>query len=179
MQQTQVVVWTKKHNTNRLTAASDRSLQQFMRSLTAVGSCLRWRSSGAQGTQCTGAPGATHFWNGWFIHWPYRTLPLRSIPSSVTWIMSSTTHCAKCLLASAGDTSANPQDGRAGAGPLDALCIGDLNGSIAKILCCGVFSAPPVGEPSMPRSNDGGSTPRSAHQKTPSLMSANCNHFTS
>jgi len=83
--------------------------------------------------------------------------------------MSSTTHCAKCLLASAGDTSANPQDGRAGAGPLDALCIVDLNGSISKILCCGVFSAAPVGEPSMPRSNDGGSTPRSAHQKTPSF----------
>jgi len=76
--------------------------------------------------------------------------------------MSSTTHCAKCLLESAGDTSANPQDGRAGATPLDTLCIGDLNGSIAKILCCGVTSTLTAIEPSMPRSNDGGSTPKSA-----------------
>ena len=83
--------------------------------------------------------------------------------------MSSTTLCAKCLLESAGDTSANPQDGRAGATPLDTLRIGDLKGSIEIILCCGVTSTPTAIEPSMPRSNDGGSTPRSAHQKTPSF----------
>ena len=84
--------------------------------------------------------------------------------------MSSTTHCAKCLLESAGDTSANPQDGRAGATPLDTLHIGDLNGSIAKILCCGVTSTPTAIEPSMPRSNDGVSTPKSAPQKNNQLV---------